>query len=489
MSLEKKVKKRVEVPLVEALRKYGDRDSARFHMPGHKGRELGRLFKDLKKSLYKWDITEIPGLDDLHQPQGPIKRAQQKLAQLYGADESFYLVNGASSGVIAMMGAMLVPGDEILISRASHRSVLSGLILTGVRPVYVNPEWDKELGVYTQVTPEAVAETLDQNPKVKAVLLTSPVYQGFCPDLMAISMIVHDKKGIFLVDEAQGPHFGFSSALPVGAGKVADAWVQSPHKMLTSFTQSAWLHVKGNRIDQERLKYFLQLVTTTSPSYIFMASLDIARAVMEDRGKVMTERALELAHNARQSINKLTPFYCVGPEIRGKKGIYDIDLSRLMVNVSKAGYSGYEVEEILRKRFNIYAEYADLYNIYFLVTFSNTKSDIMQLIKALSGLKAKAELNKSIQWPDKLPRKVMEPRDAFYSPGEYLSLKKSRGRIVKDALVPYPPGIPLLMPGEVIEKEHIKVLAALLKSGGHCQGITLEGFVHVGCHLHGSIYK
>lgn len=477
--MKKKVKERVEVPLIEALRKYGDRDSARFHMPGHKGRELGRLFKDLKKSLYKWDVTEIPGLDNLHQPQGPIKRAQQKLAQLYGADESYFLVNGASSGVIAMMGAVLAPGDEILISRASHRSVLSGLILTGARPVYVMPERDEDLGVYTQVTPEAVTQALIKNSNAKGMLLTSPVYQGFSPDLSAISQIVHSKRGVLLVDEAQGPHFGFSSALPTGAGQVADAWVQSPHKMLTSFTQSAWLHVKGNKIDRERMKYFLQLVTTTSPSYILMASLDIARAVMEDQGKILTERALELADNSRKYINKLTPFYCVGPEIRGQKGIYDIDLSRLMVNVSKAGYTGYEVEEILRKRFNIYAEYADLYNIYFLVTFSNTRKDIRQLIKALSRLKASANIQTFIHWPDKLPTKVLEPRDAFYSPGEYISLRKSRGRIIKEALVPYPPGIPLLMPGEIIEKEHIQVLAALLKSGGHCQGVTSGEFVQV----------
>jgi arginine decarboxylase len=479
VSLKKKVKKRIEVPLLEALRKYGDRDSVRFHMPGHKGREWGRVFKDLKESLYNWDVTEIPGLDDLHQPRGPIKRAQEKLAMIYGADNSYYLVNGASSGVIAMMGAVLEPGDEILISRGSHRSVLSGLILTGARPVYVMPERDEDLGVYTQVTLKAVAETLNKNPKVKGVFLTNPVYQGFCPDLQAISGLVHDKKSVLLVDEAQGPHFGFSSALPSGAGKVADAWVQSPHKMLTSFTQSAWLHVKGNRIDRERLKHHLRLVTTTSPSYVLMASLDVARAVMEARGNVLTERALELADNARRCINKFTHFYCVGQEIRGQKGIYDIDLSRLMVNVSRAGYTGYEVEKILRKWFNIYAEYADLYNIYFLVTFSNTKSDIRQLIRALSRLKARAELQKLIPWPDKLPRKVLEPRDAFYSQGEYLSLKHSQGRIIKEALVPYPPGIPLLMPGEVMDEEHIDLLTALIKSEGYCQGMTPEGFVQV----------
>lgn len=467
------------MPLLETLRKYGDRDSVRFHMPGHKGRGYGRIFGELRDNLYKWDVTEIPGLDDLHQPRGSIKLAQEKLAELYGADESLFLVNGASSGVIAMMGAVLAPGDEVLISRASHKSVLSGLVLTGAKPVYVIPERHESFGVYTQVTTEAVTKALSQNPDVKAVFLTSPVYQGFCPDIVAISKAVHDKNSVLLVDEAQGPHFGFSPALPLSAGEVADAWVQSPHKMLTSLTQSAWLHVKGNRIDRERLKYFLQLVTTTSPSYILMASLDLARAVMEARGKALTEQALELAHIVRRCINKFTPFYCVGQEMRGQKGIYDIDLSRLMVNVSSAGYTGYEVEKFLRNRFNIYAEYADLYNVYFLVTFSNAKNDIRRLVKALSRLKARAGLYGLIPWPGKLPKKIMEPGDAFYSSGECLPLSKSRGRIIKDALVPYPPGIPLLMPGEVMDEEHIQLLTALIKSGGHCQGVTSKGFVRV----------
>jgi len=475
--LKKKVNKHIETPLLNVLKKYANTNSVRFHMPGHKARPAGHIFEEFKENLFKWDVTEIPGLDDLHQPRGPIKRAQEKLAELYGADKSFFLVNGATSGVIAMMGAAIAPDDEILISRASHRSVLSGLIITGGRPVYVMPERWQEFGVYTQVSPKAVAEALEQNPKIKAVLLTNPVYQGFCPDLGAISKLVRSINKLLLVDEAHGPHFGFSFRLPMCAGKVADAWVQSPHKMLTSFTQSAWLHVRGNKIDQNRLQDFLHLVTTTSPSYILMASLDASRAVMELNGKTLVKRALALADKARYGINKFTPFYCIGTEVKGKNGIYDIDLSRLMVNVSQAGYTGYQVEKILRKRFNIYAEYADLYNIYFLITFSNNSSDINRLIKALSALKARTKIPKSIIWPDKLPKKALEPKAAFYSIGEHVPLKQSLGRVIKEALVPYPPGIPLLMPGEIMEKEHIEVLTALLKSGGYCQGITPEGFI------------
>jgi arginine decarboxylase len=473
------LKKNVDMPIVEALKKYSFRDSIRFHMPGHKGRQLDDAIKELEVNLYNWDVTEIPGLDDLHQPKGPIKKAQEKLARLYGADESFFLVNGASSGVIAMVGGAIEPGDEILISRTSHKSVMSGLILTGAKPVYVMPEWDKKLGVYTQVTPKAVTKALKQNPNVKAVFLTNPVYQGFCPDVKSISEIVHSKNRTLLVDEAQGPHFGFNLALPKSAGDFADAWVQSPHKMLTSLTQSAWLHVKGDRINKRHLRTFLKLVTSTSPSYILMASLDMARGIMEADGKALTERALELADTARCYINKFTPFYAVGAEVIGKNGIYDIDLSRLMINVSVSGYTGYEVERLLRNNFNIYAEYADLYNVYFLVTFSNTKNDINRLVKALSSLKTKGKFQNFIIWTDKLPKVVMEPRTAFYTPGEYIPLKQSIGRIIKDALVPYPPGVPLLMPGEVVEQEHIEILSRLLKSGGRCHGVINGGLIQV----------
>lgn len=343
--------------------------------------------------------------------------------------------------VIAMMGAALRPGDEVLISRASHKSILSGLILTGARPVYIMPEVDEKLGVFTQVSPKNIAKAIEANPDVKAVLITNPVYQGFCPDIQGISRVIEDKNIVFLVDEAHGPHFGFSPLLPIGAGHFADAWVQSPHKVLASFTQSAWLHIKGERIDKNRLGYFLQLVTTTSPSYIMMASLDYTRALMEYKGRILTEKALQLAESARRRINKVTPFYCVGPEILGQNGIYDIDLSRLMVNVSQAGYTGYEIDEFLRQRFKIFAEYADFYNVYFLISFLNTKRDIRQLVKALASLRQRSPIGEFKPLLGRIPKKALEPREAFNYSSESILLQASQGRICGQALVLYPPGV------------------------------------------------
>jgi len=479
--LNKKADKKAHMPLVNALKKYADKNSVRFHMPGHKAREEQGFFKIFKENLYKWDVTELPDLDDLHQAKGVIKKAQQKLASLYGADQSYFLVNGTTSGVIAMMGAVLYPGDQVLVPRSCHKSILSGLILTGARPVYVMPEIDEELGVYTQVTPKIIARHIEQNPGIKAVLITNPVYQGFCPDIKGISKIIKDKDIVLLVDEAHGAHFRFSPLLPKGAEKYADAWVQSPHKTLSSFTQSAWLHIKGPKIDRNRLKDYISLVTSSSPSYILMASLDKARAQVELNGEKLVKRALKLACTARKYINKITAFYCVGSELCGHRGIYDVDLTRLMINVSRAGYTGYEVERILRYKFNIYAEYADLCNIYFLISFHNTKEDISRLIKALSNFKQRISIQKSCLYYvlDEIPKKALDPREAFNSKKEKVPLKASKGRICGGAIVPYPPGIPLVMPGEIIENDHIQILKEILKNKGYCQGITASGEIQV----------
>lgn len=487
------MKEKVEMPLLRALLRYSIKRPVRFHMPGHKGgRGFSKDFKKLfKNNLFKWDVTEIPGLDDLHEPEGVLKKAQERLSRLYGADMSFFLVNGSTSGVLAMMGAALNPEDKVIVSRASHRSVLSGLILTGAEPVYVVPEWHEELGVYTQITPKALKKVLEKTPKAKAIVVTNPTYQGFCTDLKQICDMAHKKGLLILVDEAQGPHFAFSSFLPASAGDLdVDAWVQSPHKMLSSMTQSAWLHVKGPRIDKDRIYSYLDMVTSTSPSYILMASLDYTRAMMESCGQRLLKRAFNMARQARSLINSKSDFWCIGDELKGRKGIFDIDLSRLMVNVSRAGYTGFQVEKLMRRKFNIYAEYADLCNVYFLVTFGNNSQDVKRLVQAfiyLSGRKGRPIKNDKLADKEsislsqllkeysaqmkKLPQKAMEPREAFLAEGEWIPLKFSSGRIIKRALIPYPPGVPLLLPGEIIEREYIDLIEGLLKSGCRMEGL------------------
>lgn len=433
-----------DMPLVEALYHYGRQNSARFHMPGHKGDIIDKLRGLLENHLYRWDVTEIPGLDDLHAPSGAIKEAQAKLARLYDADGSFFLVNGATSGVMAMMGATLKTGDKAIVSRASHKSIMSGMIFTGVEPLYIVPEVSRELGIHTQITPESLCKALDDHPDARATILPHITYQGFCTD-MGSMVFEAEKRGIpMLVDEAHGPHLAFSPKLPPSAGEFpVAAWVQSPHKMLTSLTQSAWLHTRGTPDFRRRVMANLALILSSSPSYILMASLDMSRGIMEARGRELVEGTLERAQEARVEINRRTPFYCIGDELVGTSGIYDIDLSRLMVNVSTAGYTGFEVEASLRQDHNIYAEYADHGNVYFLVGFTTSSGDLRRLAEALSGFNSrKGPLAAPVVYDGDLPQVATSPRNAFFSEGEAITLHRARAALPKKPWYPIPPGYP-----------------------------------------------
>lgn len=460
-----------DMPLIQALIDYNRKKPKRFHMPGHKGEALGDPAGILEKNLYRFDVTEIPGLDNLNSPSGVIGEAQRKLAVLYGADFSFFLVNGATSGITAMMGAALKPGEKAIVSRACHRSVMNGIIYTGANPVYVMPEAAGALGVPGQINSESFMDILENNIEARAAVLPGITYQGFCPDLGKISEYAGSRGVPVLVDEAHGPHLAFSDKLPKSAGDYpVQGWVQSPHKILTSLTQSAWLHIKGSKEYQGKVAANLASMTSSSPSYILMGSLDMARCLMEKRGTELAEKLLEIAESARHKINAHTPFYCVGREIAGSYGIYDIDLSRLMINVSDAGFTGFEIEAELREK-QIYAEYADYCNICLLLGFSTEAKDINTLVKVLSGFAGKKPLKTPPMVFMRLPATAMNPREAFFTEGEKILLKFSKGRIAQEPIVPYPPGIPLVMPGEIIEQDHIEAIDTLISFGGSCQGL------------------
>ena len=481
-NLEKEaMRKKLSAPILKKLISYSEKDGIRFHVPGHKGgKGLPGYFENLmKENLFLWDVTEIPGMDNYHEPLGVIKKSQELLSSLYGAEKSFFLVNGASSGIMAMIGAALKKGDKVLLPRDSHKSALMGIILSGAKPVYLRPEVNEDLGVAVGVPDLEWQKNFEINADAKAVFLTNPNYQGFCPNLPKIIKKARLLGMKILVDEAHGAHLAFSDQLPSTAGEHdVDAWVQSPHKTLCSLTQSAWLHLKGEKLEEERIRSYLSLITTTSPSYILMASLDLTRAVMERMGERWVEKGLYLAEKARKKINNETPFYCVGSEVKGMGGIHDVDLSRLMVNVSCAGYTGFFVEKILRTRFKIYAEYADYCNVYFILTGGNTLADVARLISSLKrfGLRKK-KLRPVVFTPD-IPESAMSPQEAYFSSAEKVKLENAMGRIAKDAIIPYPPGVPILCPGEVIQKQHIEIIGEILKAGGTCLGIK-NGFVAV----------
>ncbi len=460
-------------PLFDGLIQYIKNKPYAFHTPGHKGYPI--LSKMLNKlppdALYKMDLTEVPGLDDLHCPSGIIDEAQKLLAEAYGANDSFFLVNGSTCGIEALITAVCSPGDKIIVPRNSHKSIINGLIISGAEPIYISPYVDKDWCIPLGISIEDIEYTLINNKGIKAVFLVNPTYHGICSDLESISDICVNFDIPLLIDEAHGPHLKFHRGLPtdsLGAG--ASSCVQSPHKHLGSLTQSSWLHIKGERVDADRVKSSLQLLQTTSPSYILMASLDCARYQMVIEGEKLLDRTLNLARYARNGINHIPGARCLDENIVGGGGVFDYDPTKLVVTCRDAGISGRELERLLREEYNIQPEYSDYSNVTLFVTIGNTMEDVEKLVSAICDIvnrrhslldnRSSVEIYTGSGIMD-IPTQVMTPREAFFAKKDTVDLLNSTGRISGEIVAPYPPGIPLICPGEEITSEIIEKIRFL----------------------------
>ncbi len=362
-------------PYFQVLLDYVDAGVIPFHTPGHKqGIGMERAFRDfVGDNVLAIDLTQIRGLDDLLQPEEALVDAQELAAECYGAEQSFFLINGSTSGNQCMMMAALNPGDKLALPRNSHKSAMGGLIMSGATPVWMQPEVDEALHMDHTVTPAEVRATLEREPDVKAVYIVSPTYYGVAADLEAIAAIAHEHDIPLLVDEAWGPHFHFHPALPLSAMQAgADLCINSTHKMLGSMSQTAMLHVQGNRIRLDRLKAVYKLFLSTSPNLVLVASLDVARRQMALEGPALLSRTIEIAQDARRRINEIPKVYCFGEELEGRPGVFDLDPLKITVTVKDLGYTGYEAEEILRRRYNVQVELADLFNVVALYTIGTT---------------------------------------------------------------------------------------------------------------------
>ncbi len=458
MSSAVKSKVKVRAPLWQALEEYASSDVVRFHMPGHKG---GRMVwppfrRALGRKVFSLDVTGVPGLDDLHQPSGVLLESQRQLAEACGAEASFFLVNGTSLGVQALLLASASPGERVLLPRNVHKSIISGLVLGGLEPVFVNPEWDPHFGIPLGLSPRRLEEVLSR-VEVRSVLVVSPTYHGIASDLPALAARAHAYHLPFLVDEAHGAHFAFHPAFPLPAiAAGADGAAQGFHKVLGSFTQASVLHLRGPRIDRARVKAALSLLQSTSPSYLLLASLEAARVHMEERGRTLWARALRLARRLRAEIKALgfevleTP-----PAGMGR------DETRLTVRVLDHGLSGLEAELFLRRR-GIQVEMGDLSSLVLIVGPGNTARDGERLLQALEELKVAGgekkrsflfRMAKELKTPPPLPPLDELPRRAFFAPRETVTLEEARGRVAVETVACYPPGIPLLCPGERVTEE------------------------------------
>lgn len=464
-------------PLFEAVINYAKGRKISFHTPGHKhGVSIPQEFRNfVGEKIFDCDLTLLEEVDSLHDPRGVIKEAQKLAARAYGSDYAFFLVNGTSGGNHAMILSVCDPGDKIIVPRNVHRSVLAGIILSGAVPVYVMPERDTETNLLLNVTPQAIEEALRKHPDAKAVLVTHPTYQGIGANLKEIARLTHRAGMRFLVDEAHGPHLQFHPDLPrPGMECGADICVQSSHKIISSMTQAS-LMLARRTVDVLKLKRILSLLMTTSPSYILMASLDLARMQMATRGKELLDVAMMLAEDARQRINAMPGLLCPGRELAGRPGVHEVDVTKLCINIRGTGLSGYQIARQLNENFKIQVEFADLDTILLIVSIGNTAKDIARLLSALEAIsRERASATKTrretLLLPMELPEVVLTPREAVFSETKKVSLQAAVGQISAEVFSPYPPGIPLLNPGERISGEVLRYLKALHSRGGRVQG-------------------
>jgi len=465
-----------KTPLFDALRHYVDEGTISFHVPGHKhGVGLPEFTRFTGKNVMNIDLTILPDLDSIYHPTGAIKEAQDLTADAYGAEHAFFLVNGTTSGIQAMLMSVCREGDEIIVPRNAHKSVIGGIILSGAKPVYIQPEIDDYFGIAKGVEPENVEQALAEHPNAKAVFVIHSTYYGMASNLPRIVEIAHKYHVPVLADEAHGAHFPFHPALPISAMAAgADMSAASVHKLAGSMTQSSILLLRSEYIDPKHVKTILNLTQTTSPSYVLMASLDVARKQMALQGEQMLGQTLELTAWARRELNKLDGIYVCGEETVGTPGCWAYDTTKLAINVRGLGLTGYEAETILREKHHLAFELSDYYNLLAVVALGDDDNTVGRLITGISDLACSREVRrhpvKSIQLPP-TPEMVALPREAFYSDTKPVSLDFAAGEVSAEMVMAYPPGIPMLCPGERITREVVDYIQELKNGQARVQGL------------------
>lgn len=456
--------------ILDQLKKHAENRIVSFHVPGHKnGRPLEK-YNSFSSDMMALDTTELPDTDNLHAPKGIIKKAQDRAAKVFRADHTFFLINGTSSGNISALMAVLNPGDKVIVPRDCHKSIMHGLIIGGYIPVYVNPQINTEWGIPAGIKPETIEKALWDNSDVKAVVITYPNYYGICSDIKAIANIVHKYSKILIVDEAHGSHFILNDRLPklsIEAG--ADIVVQSTHKTLPALTQSSMLHVKSDKVDIDRLKTMLMMNQSSSPSYLLMASLDAATDIVDRDGPKLMGNLLAKITSFESEIKKIKGIKIMDEKIVGQDGVKDKDKTRLVINMTGIGFSGIELNEILRTTYNIQMEMADINNVVGVTTIGNELHDFEKLLSALKDI-ASNGVQKRIEsvvpsFSFRSPKILVYPREATFSPKKNMLFKNSLGKISGEYIIPYPPGIPILCPGEEITKEIIEYVDHLKRFG------------------------
>lgn len=451
-------------PLFTALKEHAASNPVQFHIPGHKkGVGTDSEFREfIGDNALSIDLINIAPLDDLHQPTGVIEEAQKLAADAFGSDYTYFSVQGTSGAIMTMILSTCSPGDKIIVPRNVHKSIMSAIIFSGAKPVFISPVRDENLGIDHGITTKSVQRALDRHPDAKAVLVINPTYFGVCANLKEIVDLAHSRHVPVLVDEAHGVLIHFHEDLPMSAMEAgADMAATSVHKLGGSMTQSSVLNLntKNGYVNPQRVQTIISMLTTTSTSYVLLASLDTSRRNLAINGHDMAQRTIDLAQKARCSINEMEGLYCFGEEILGDEATFDYDPTKLTIHVRHLGITGFEAENWLREHYNIEVELSDMYNILCLVTPGDNEETVSVLLTALRELAGTYysvnTANELIVKIPEIPHLSLIPRDAFYGDTEVIPFKESAGRIIAEFIYVYPPGIPILLPGEVISQDNI----------------------------------
>ena len=462
-----------KAPIYEALQTFRQMRVVPFDVPGHKrGRGNPELTRFLGEQCVSIDVNSMKPLDNLCHPISVIREAEELAADAFGAAHAFLMVGGTTSSVQSMVLSTCKRGDKIIMPRNVHRSVINALVLCGAIPVYVNPEVDPRLGISLGMKREQVAKAIKEHPNAVAVLVNNPTYYGICSDLRAIVKMAHEAGMLCLADEAHGTHFYFGNGLPVSAMAAgADMASVSMHKSGGSLTQSSLLLI-GPNVHQGYVRQIINLTQTTSGSYLLMSSLDISRRNLAQRGRQVFHQVADMAEYAREEINAVGGYYAFGKELCNGNSVFDFDTTKLSVHTLDIGLAGIEVYDLLRDEYDIQIEFGDIGNILAYISIGDRIQDIERFVGALSDIKRLyAKDTKGMLSNEYIaPRVVTTPQKAFYAKKESLPLRQTRGRVCSEFVMCYPPGIPILAPGEVVTEDIIDYIEYAKEKGCSMQG-------------------
>ena len=464
------IKAQQRAPIYEALDRFGKMRVVPFDVPGHKrGRGNPELVRLLGEKCVGMDVNSMKPLDNLCHPVSVIRDAEKLAADAFGAENAFLMVGGTTSAVQSMVLSVVGSGEKIILPRNVHRSVIGALVLCGAVPVYVNPECDARLGIPLGMSLEKLRRTIECTPDAKAILVNNPTYYGICSDLRAIVELAHKNNMLVIVDEAHGTHLYFGDGLPVSAMAAgADMAAVSMHKSGGSLTQSSLL-LTGPRVNADYVRQIINLTQTTSASYLLLSSLDISRRNLALRGREAFGQVIELADYARGEINDIGGYYAYSEELVNGDSIFAFDRTKLSVHTLDIGLAGIEVYDILRDEYDIQIEFGDLGNILAYLSIGDRMRDVERLVSALSEIKRRFAKDKAGMMENEYipPVVAVTPQHAFYAKKRSLPLDETAGYVCSEFVMCYPPGIPILAPGERVTTKILEYIRYAKEKG--CQ--------------------